>query len=171
MFPVALDGSAYNLPSVISKRNFIRHPSPVGDLASDEEKRSAFQTAAQKTLRHLTEALSRDLNVRLFPKQAGQKLKIFISYARADGTETPKKLRDFIQGQTQSSAFFDENDISFGESFSKVLEEGVGEKARALIVVGGDHYADRPWCRWEIGRFMQPDPVPLDPLQKHGRQI
>ena len=47
----------------------------------------------------------------------------------------------------------------------------MGEKARALIVVGGDHYADRPWCRWEIGRFMQPDPVPLDPLQKHGRQI
>jgi SLOG cluster2/TIR domain len=171
MFPVALDGSAYNLPAAISKRNFIRHPAMAGGLTSDDQKRSAFQTAAQETLRHLTEALSRDLNVRLFPKQAGQKLKIFISYARADGTETPKKLRDFIQGQTQCSAFFDENDISFGESFSKVLEEGVGEKARALIVVGGDHYADRPWCRWEIGRFMQPDPVPLDPLQKHGRQI
>jgi SLOG cluster2/TIR domain len=171
MFPVALDGSAYNLPATISKINFIRHPPLAGDLTSDEEKRSAFQTAAQETLRHLTEALGRDLNVRLFPKQAGQKLKVFISYARADGTEAPKKLRDFIQGQTQCSAFFDENDISFGESFSKVLEEGVGEKARALIVVGGDHYADRPWCRWEIGRFMQADLVPLDPLHKQGRQI
>jgi SLOG cluster2/TIR domain len=171
MFPVALDGSAYNLPATISKKNFIRHPSPAGGLVSEEEKRSAFQAAVQETLRHLTEALGRDLNVRLFPKQAGQKLKIFISYARADGTEAPKKLRDFIQGQTQCSAFFDENDISFGESFSKVLEEGVGEKARALIVVGGDHYADRPWCRWEIGRFMQPDPVPLDPQHKNGRQI
>ena len=163
MFPVAMDGTAFNLPASIGQRNFIRHaPLPEG-LTSDEQKSSAIKAAAQETLKHLTEALGRDLNARLFPKQAGQKLKIFISYARADGTEAPKKLRDYIQGQTQCSAFLDENDISFGESFGEVLEEGVGDKARALIVVGGDYYADRPWCRWEIGRFMKPDQVLLDP--------
>jgi hypothetical protein len=170
MFPVALDGTAYNLPATICQKNFIRHPPIAGDPIS-EENGPAFQAAAQETLKHLTEALGRDLNVRLFPKQAGQKLKIFISYARADGTEAPKRLRDFIQGQTQCSAFFDENDISFGESFTKVLDDGVGHQARALIVVGGDHYADRPWCRWEIGRFMQPDEVQLDPQCEDGRKI
>jgi len=169
MFPVALDGTAYNLPPLIGRRNFIRHPPAPDNLTSDEEKGSAFQAAAQETLKHLTEALSRDLNARLFPKQFDEKLKIFISYARADGTEAPKKLRDYIQGQTQCSVFFDENDIGFGESFGQVLQEGVGEKARALIVVCGDNYPDRPWCRWEIGRFMQPNPVPLDP-RKRGKE-
>jgi hypothetical protein len=171
MFPVALDGTAYNLPALIGKRNFIRHPPAPDHLTSDEEKGSAFQAAAQETLKHLTEALSRDLNARLFPNQIDEKLKIFISYARADGTEAPKKLRDYIQGQTQCSVFFDENDISFGESFGQVLEEGVGEKARALIVVCGDNYPDRPWCRWEIGRFMQPNRVPLDPRKKGKESI
>jgi SLOG cluster2/TIR domain len=165
-----MDSTAYNLPAAISQKNFIRH-SPISGDSKSKGDGAAFQVAAQQTLRHLTEALCRDLNARLFPKQTGQKLKIFISYARADGTDAPKKLRDFIQGQTQCSAFFDENDISFGESFSKVLEDGVDDKARALIVVGGDHYADRPWCRWEIGRFMLPDLVPLDPKQEDGRKI
>ena len=169
MFPVAMDGTAFNLPASIGQRNFIRHaPLPDG-LTSEEQKSSAITAAVQETLKHLTEALGRDLNARLFPKQVGQKLNIFISYARADGTEAPKKLRDYIQGQTQCSAFLDENDISFGESFGKVLEQGVGVRARALIVVGGDHYADRPWCRWEIGRFMKPDQVLLDPKdEKRG---
>ncbi len=169
MFPVALDGTAYNLPPSVGQRNFIRHPQAPSNLSSAEEKRSAFQAATQETLKHLTEALSRDLNARLFPKQFDEKLQIFISYARADGIEAPEKLRDYIQGQTQCSVFFDENDISFGESFGPVLEEGVGEKARALIVVNGDNYADRPWCRWEIGRFMPPNRVPLDP-QKKGKE-
>jgi hypothetical protein len=170
MFPVALDGTAYNLPVSVGRRNFIRHPQAPSNLASDKEKNAAFQAAALETLKHLTEALSRDLNARLFPKQFDEKLQIFISYARADGTEAPKKLRDYIQGQTQCSVFFDENDISFGESFGPVLEEGVGEKARALIVVNGDNYADRPWCRWEIGRFMRPNRVPLDP-RKSGKEF
>jgi hypothetical protein len=139
MFPVAMDSTAFNLPAIIGQRNFIRHPPLPEKLISDEQRGEAIQTATQETLRHLTEALGRDLNARLFPKQAGQKLKIFISYARADGTDAPKKLRDYIQGQTQCSAFLDENDISFGESFGEVLEDGVGDKARALIIVGGDH--------------------------------
>jgi SLOG cluster2/TIR domain len=169
MFPVALDGTAYNLPASVARRNFIRHLQAPDKPTSDEEKKLAFE-ATQETLKHLTEALSRDLNARLFPKQANEKLKIFISYARADGTEAPKKLRDYIQGQTQCSAFFDENDISFGESFGQVLQEGVGERARALIVVSGDNYADRPWCRWEIGRFMQANRIPVDP-RKRGKDF
>jgi hypothetical protein len=171
MFPVALDGTAFNLPAKVGQRNFIRHPALPVNGVSEEQKKTAIESAAQETLKHLTEALSRDLNGRLFPKQAGQKLKIFISYARADGTEAPKALRDYIQGQTQCTAFFDENDISFGESFSDALEEGAGERARALIVVFGDHYADRPWCRWEISTFLRPSRVPLKSSDGEGRAV
>ena len=114
MFPVALDGSAYNLPAAISKRNFIRHPAMAGGLTSDDQKRSAFQTAAQETLRHLTEALSRDLNVRLFPKQAGQKLR-FLSATRVPTARRPPKncatlsrdklnVRRFLTRMTSASA-------------------------------------------------------------------
>jgi len=171
MLPVALDGTAFNLPGKIGQRNFIRHSIPAGNWSTEEQKKTAFQDAAQETLKHLTEALGRDLNGRLFPTQAGRKLKIFISYARADGADTPRRLRDYIQGHTQCSAFFDENDISFGESFSDALEEGAGEEARALIVVCGNHYADRPWCRWEISRFMHPSKIFLDPADQNGTAI
>ena len=170
MFPVALDGSAYNLPSSVSQRNFIRYPAVPEDL--DEETAAKKNAeAVEEMLKHLTETMSRDLNARIFPEQAGQKLRIFISYARADGTEVPKALRDYIQGQTQCAAFFDENDIGFGESFSQVLDQNAGEQARALIVVNGDQYADRPWCRWEIGRFIKPNPRPLLESDAKGQQI
>ncbi len=170
MFPVALDGSAYNLPASVSQRNFIRYPSVPEGLEPAEAAAKRIE-GVEEMLKHLTEALSRDLNARIFPEQAGRKLRIFISYARADGAEVPKSLRDYIQGQTQCAAFFDENDIGFGESFSRVLDDNVGEQARALIVVTGDHYADRPWCRWEIGRFMKPNPRPLLEAQEKGREI
>jgi hypothetical protein len=170
MFPVALDGSAYNLPPSVSQRNFIRYPAVPEHLEPAEAARKSNE-AAEEMLKYLTEALSRDLNARIFPEQAGHKLKIFISYSRADGSEVPKALRDYIQGQTQCAAFFDENDIGFGESFSRVLDDNVGDQARALIVVGGDHYADRPWCRWEIGRFMKPNPRPLLGAKHPGREI
>lgn len=156
MFPVAMDTTATNLPPSVAHRNFIRHRhgSGPGDPASRED-----------TLKHLTEALSRDLNGRVFPEQAGGKLKIFISYARADGTDAPKRIRDYIQSQTQCAAFFDENDIGYGTGFAKVLAEDAGEQARALIVIRGDNYADRPWCRWELSRYLRPRDVALFPQE------
>lgn len=160
MFPVAMDGTSYNLPRMITKTNFIRYIKPVDDATgtpSDE----LNEQAVTGVLKDLTEAMSRDLNARLFPKQTGQKLKIFISYSRADGPTIPKAMRDYIQSQTQCEAFFDETDIRFGADFETVLADNAGEKARALIVVAGDHYADRPICRWEIFKFTTPARVPL----------
>ncbi len=68
----------------------------------------------------------------------------------------PKALRNYIQGQTQCQVFFDENDIGFGRAFDESLESNVRGHARAMIVVNGDNYADRPWCRWEIEKFTRP---------------
>lgn len=170
MFPVALDNTAFNLPAVITQRNFVRYIVPT-TISIGAQKKEAAEKATLGVLKDLTEAMSRDLNARLFPAQAGRKLKIFISYARADGSEVPKAMRDYIQGRTQCEAFLDENDIGFGSKYDNVLDESAGEQSRALIVVAGDNYADRPVCRWEIRKFTEPDPLPLSGAKTGKRHI
>ena len=169
MFPVALDGTSFNLPGQITQRNFIRFSMPAG--TAPEQQTEIREHAYMGVLKDLTEAMSRDLNARLFPKQIGRKLKIFISYSRADGPAVPKAMRDYIQGRTQCEAFFDENDISFGSKYQTVLDQNAGDQARALIVVLGDHYADRPVCRWEIFKFTRPSLIPLDTDGHPARDI
>lgn len=168
MYPVALDSTAFNLPEAVSRLNFIRFgltvPPAQADpnQATEEEARARSQweeTESQNVLKHLTEAFARDLNGRVFPEQAGSRFQIFISYARADSTEEAKALRNYIQGQTQCLVFFDENDIGFGQAFGESLEQHAGQHSKALIVIHSDHYAERPWCRWEIDRFSEPRTV------------
>ena len=160
LFPVALDATAFNLPPIVARRNFIRHPTEPVSPANDKEAQETFATG--ETLKHLTEALARDLNRRVFPERAKEsaRFKIFISYARADGTEIAKALRNYIQSQTQCLAFLDENDIAYGQPFDESLKQNAGGLARAMIVVNSDQYADRSWCRWEIARFTKPRFLP-----------
>lgn len=170
MFPVSLDSTAFNLPEAVSRLNFIRFglktsPKPVdpkNTTVEENKARKAWEESeSEDVLKHLTEAFARDLNGRLFPEQAQERFQIFISYARADSTEEAKALRNYIQGQTQCLVFFDENDIGFGQAFGESLEHNAGENSKALIVINSDHYAERPWCRWEIDRFSEPRPVKL----------
>lgn len=180
MFPVALDSTAFNVPDGISRMNFIRHgsgapPIVVTKAAPDEKEKEKEKEAREKdeveeTLKHLTAAIARDLNARLFPEQQGERFKIFISYARADSTEEAKTLRNYIQGQTQCLVFFDENDIGFGGAFDESIDENVSVHSRALIVLNSDHYADRPWCRFEIERFTRPKKFSLRYGKKAGRR-
>jgi hypothetical protein len=178
MFPVALDSTAFNLPDGIARMNFIRHgsgtpPGMVVPGAPDEEeqKRKKVELDTGETLKHLTEALARDLNARLFPAQRGERFKIFISYARADGTEQAKALRTYIQSQTQCLVFFDENDIGFGSAFDEVIANNVGEYSKALIVLNSDFYAERPWCRLEIDRFTRPRKLPISDGKGKGESF
>ncbi len=170
MFPVAMDATSFNLPGQITQRNFIRFTKPVETRNIDQQHEN-MEHAFMGVLKDLTEAMSRDLNARLFPDQVGRKLKIFISYSRADGSTVPKAMRDYIQGRTQCEAFFDENDIGFGSKYETVLDQNAREQARALIVVAGDHYADRPVCRWEIFKFTKPTLVAVNPPGKKKRHI
>lgn len=179
-FPVALDGTAFNLPDAISRLNFVRHGLSQAalqglleasslkleekQLVRDGKDGGKFKAdmEAEETLKHLTAALARDLNQRVFPGETTDaRFKIFISYARADGVQVPKALRDYIQSQTQCLVFFDENDIGFGRAFEKELEGNVTNFAWAMIVVNGDNYADRPWCRWEIQNFTKARPLKM----------
>jgi hypothetical protein len=162
LYPVAMDPVAYQMPAVMRKLNYIRH--------------NLSQSPPPETeglLSQLTEVLCRDLRSRLHgesmdtvsmpqepmrkPRRAG-KLKIFLSHAKADGTGAPVALKEYIQGQTQCEAFFDETDIASGYDYTDVLAEAIREDSAGLIVVQGDHYADRPWCRKEIRDFLKPVP-------------
>jgi TIR domain len=88
-----------------------------------------------------------------------QKITIFLSHAKQDGTVPARRLRDYIYSQTQLAAFYDENDIAFGSGFARVIEQGIGSSdTAALIVVRSVRYASRPWCRRELSLFRRPRP-------------
>lgn len=146
--PVALDASAFNAPSPVRERNFLR---PVGD--GDEDRIRAL-------LKQLTEALCTMLlgssRAGADPK-LGSKIKIFLSHAKVDGAGPARRIRDHIYSQTQIAAFYDENDIPFGSAFAKVLEQDLASRRTvALIAVRSAQYAHRPWCRRELSLFRTP---------------
>jgi SLOG cluster2/TIR domain len=171
LFPVAMDSVAYQMPAAMRKLNYIRH--------------NLTQSPPPETeglLSQLTEVLCRDLRSFLHkdgtrrksdspkPGPAG-KLKIFLSHAKADGTYAAVAIKEYIQGQTQCEAFFDETDIASGYDYSDVLEEAIREDSAGLIVVQGDHYADRPWCRKEIRDFLKPVPETAPNVQAGGTPV
>lgn len=165
ILPVALDATAYNVPPALQELNFLRPAGipPMEEPTVWDEK--VLEGVSRSLLKQLTETLC-DLMLQLeegadtgSPLESSRsKVKIFLSHAKADGTEPAKRIRDYIYSQTQIAAFFDENDIPFGSLFSKVLERNVTGtcQAAALIAVRSARYADRPWCRRELSRFRRP---------------
>jgi hypothetical protein len=142
--PVALDTTAFNAPPPIREQNFLR---PSGD---DDARR------IRALLKQLTEALCK----LLLGDEVGTKIKIFLSHAKADGTGPARRIRDYIYGNTQIAAFYDENDIPFGSAFAKVLDHDIQSRQTvALIAVRSAAYARRPWCRRELSLFRRPTRV------------
>jgi len=144
--PVAVDDTAYQIPGNISELNFIRYSTSNQDSTVH---------ADEILLSRLTEAICRKLRYAI-DKDHNEPLKIFLSHAKADGTEVPRLIKNFINSETQCQSFFDENDIAYGHDFSDVIQEALKNDSAGLLVVQGDHYADRPWCRKEIRDFLQP---------------
>lgn len=87
--------------------------------------------------------------------EAGEPITIFLSHAKADGTNVASRLRSDIQNYGQLRAFFDESDLPIGHRFGNKLEEAVKEGGVLLCVVS-DAYASRPWCRAELGWARRP---------------
>ena len=122
LYPVAFHPTAYKLPAEIRRLNFI---SPHGSAGRGTKLEESTPTTIQKSLlKRLTEAFARvlirrDANKTLREADAEPpKVKIFISHAKADGTDQARSVRDYILQETQLSAFYDENDIALGyESF------------------------------------------------------
>jgi len=143
LLPIALHNTAYQMPTAVRNLNFIRH--------TDQARSGADESLLTK----LTEALCLLLRG-LVARGATNPIKIFLSHAKADGTSIPRDIKNFIQTETQCHTFFDENDIAYGHDFSKVISDALEEESAGLLVVQGDHYADRPWCRKEIRDFLMP---------------
>ncbi len=158
-FPVALDPLAFQMPAKLRGLNFIRHHVPTPTPQS-----------IQVLLGHLTEILCRDLLGLETPSHptlaakgsaAPTKVKLFLSHAKADGTEVPVRLKEYIQTHTQCETFFDETDIASGHDYAAILEDAIRHESAGMITIQGDHYAERPWCRREIRRFQRPWPEPV----------
>ncbi len=178
--PVALDSTAFNVPSPLSEVNFLRpNGLPLCDK-KDPAYAPALEIVVRSLLKQLTEALCRLL---LMPNDAAHsskthvgvpegsqaKISLFLSHAKADGGLPARRLRDYIYSQTQLAAFYDENDIPFGSAFAKVLQASVqASQTAAMIAVKSAQYASRPWCRREIALFRKP--VPEDGHTGHAER-
>lgn len=73
---------------------------------------------------------------------------LFLSHAKADGAETARQIKNYIEEDSAMKAFFDANDIAPGYRFSNELK-GAIEKS-ALICIQTDYYATREWCLFEV---------------------
>ena len=179
VWPVALDASAYNMPASVRQMNYLRPsglplPAPGSELYP-----AAFEAVVRSLLKQVTEAMCRVMLPRGAPGSAGMdsptpfdplpKVTIFLSHAKQDGTIPARRLRDYIYGQTQLAAFYDENDIAFGSGFARVIEQGLGSSdTAALIAVRSVRYASRPWCRRELSLFRRPrqESPPVDGVER-----
>lgn len=107
VLPVALDSTAYNVPPAMQALNFLRPAGlPPSALASRWEAEQ-LETVSRSLLKQLTETLC-DLLLQLDDFRRGaapfetsrSKVKIFLSHAKADGTEPARRIRDYIYSQT-----------------------------------------------------------------------
>lgn len=167
IYPVALDATAYKLPGAMRQLNFI---SPLGErLAAGERVPDDPESIGRALRTQLTEAFARllaqprkdSLMERIFGALKDRaieppKVIVFISHAKRDGTRVARALHDYICRETQLQAFFDQNDIAHGFRFAEILDLSLKSKSAAMIVVNGDHYSSRPWCRREVEIFSRP---------------
>jgi hypothetical protein len=182
IMPVALDATAYNMPARFRELNYLRPTDPrrSPDSPLDE---AAFEVVARSLLKQLTEAMCRLILPRPMDRDEEQKkdtkqnekkgppaqrttnaplpkVNVFLSHAKKDGTGPAQRLRNYIYSQTQLAAFFDENDIAFGDVFGRVIERTLDSNdTAAMIAVRSVLYPTRPWCRRELSLFRRPRQV------------
>ena len=168
VLPVALDGTAFNVPAALRELNFLRPAGLPLPEANPPGPKAAVEKLVRSLLKQLTEALCRLMLGRGQPPalepapavgagETNPKVTIFLSHAKTDGTGPARRIRDYIYGQTQLAAFYDENDIPFGSVFGRVLNSSLlGDQTAALVVVQTARYASRPWCRRELSLFRRP---------------
>ena len=85
---------------------------------------------------------------RLLEPEAG-KVRVFISYARADGDELARRVRRHLREEALLDDFFDEADIPDGSRFAEFVHSSV-EAAPILVALHTDAYSSREWCRLEV---------------------
>lgn len=84
--------------------------------------------------------------------------KVFVSHAKADGTDLAKRMISALESEWRIKGFFDARDIPPGSDWSEVLMESAGRSA--MLVLQTDVYAEREWCQREIAMAKRKD-VPI----------
>ena len=78
-----------------------------------------------------------------------RKVKVFLSHAKADGTELLRDVRRYLNDEAFVNNFFDQADIPDGAPFEEFLHQAVDD-ASILLAIQTDAYASREWCRLEV---------------------
>jgi hypothetical protein len=163
--PVALDSTAFNVPSALRELNFLRPAGLPLPESNPPGPPAAVEIVVRSLLKQLTESLCRLLlredsqppAPAAGPEGLQPKVMLFLSHAKVDGTVPAKSIRDYIYSQTQLAAFYDENDIPLGSVFSRVLQSSLpATQTAAMIAVRSARYESRPWCRRELALFRRP---------------
>ena len=79
-----------------------------------------------------------------------EKLKIFISHAKADSREIAKRIKEYIDSYLKLDNFFDEVEILDSQNWSKKLEEEIREKNSLFMYILSDNYAKTLWTKKEL---------------------
>lgn len=82
-------------------------------------------------------------------------LRIFISYARRDGSAIAQEVRQALQAYGHLSVFMDEHDLQPGQHWRQRLTSELTHGA-AMFAIVTDAYASRAWCREELRAFREP---------------
>ncbi len=116
--------------------------------ARAELERERIRLRAGRLRRGVTEAIARTLR----KDQATGKpnrLRVFVSHAKADGAEIAARVRDGLASVSQLESWFDVNDLASGSIWRQPIEKAAGNSSGGMIAVLTDAYPTRPWCRLE----------------------
>lgn len=138
------------------------------DLDEDQMRRwrdawnTRMQLRARRLRRKLTEALVRHLRVHTGAAQ--ERLRVFISHAKADGEPIALRIRDELASLGQILPWFDANDLPPGERPFERMSGAAGSTTDGMIAVVTDAYATRPWCYHESIEARRPRIYPESPV-------
>jgi hypothetical protein len=101
--------------------------------------------------------------------RGGEKVGVFVSYAKADGAAHAGALMDTLRS-LKADGFLDVEQIEGGQDFAKVLREGLAPRT-VMVAVVSDVYSRRVWCRWEALRAKQQGmPIVVLDIVSDGQQ-
>lgn len=75
-------------------------------------------------------------------------VRVFLSHAKADGSDITRSVRAFLQSGTGVDDFFDAQDLREGTRWADLVRGAARENA--LLAVRTDAYSTREWCRTEV---------------------
>ncbi len=137
LIPVALHESFYQTGSLYENFNPVR----LIQLESDE--------MLPVLRRSSTEASARALRGLELGTDSPPALNVFLSHAKADGTEIAKSLRDGVRNFGQLVAWYDANDLPYGSNWQSPMEHAAASGTASMVATVTDAYPTRPWCRKE----------------------